>query len=84
MSDQSIQLPLPLPEAVQPWLTLNLEFHVIICHSTGCKGALTPRASSSRFDSSWLNILSSGSGSMIIKQSHYHLTRLCHCLGYQF
>lgn len=44
MSDQSIQLPLPLPEAVQPWLTLNLEFHVIICHSTGCKGALTPRA----------------------------------------
>ena len=44
MSDQSIQLPLPLPEAVQPWLTLNSEFHVIICHYTGCEGALSPSA----------------------------------------
>jgi hypothetical protein len=44
MSTESIQLPLPLPEALRPWLTLNTKFHVIICHSAGCQQALSPGA----------------------------------------
>ena len=42
MSSQSIQLPLPLPEAMQPWLMLNSEFCVIVCHATKCRQALSP------------------------------------------
>lgn len=44
MSSESIQLSLLLPEASRPWLTLNTEFHVIICHSAGCRQALSPGA----------------------------------------
>jgi hypothetical protein len=46
MSTNSIQLPLPLPEALRPWLTLNSEFYVIICYSTGCRQALSPGTTS--------------------------------------
>ena len=42
MLNQSIELPLPLPEALRPWLTLNSAFHVIACHVTGCQQALSP------------------------------------------
>ena len=42
MALQSIQLPLPLPEALRLWLVVNAEFHVIICHSAGCQQALSP------------------------------------------
>src|SRR5271156_1463625 len=42
MSSQSIQLPLPLPEAVQQWITFNTEFRVFLCHITGCQHALAP------------------------------------------
>jgi superfamily II DNA helicase RecQ len=44
MSNQSTQLPLPLPEGLRQWLTLNTEFHVLICHSAGCYQALSPGA----------------------------------------
>ena len=37
-----MQLPLPLPEALRPWLVVNAEFHVIICHTAGCQQALSP------------------------------------------
>jgi hypothetical protein len=36
-----MQLPLPLPEAVRPWLILNIEFHVIVCHTATCRQALS-------------------------------------------
>ena len=39
---QSIQLPLPLPDELRPWLTLNVEFHVILCHYYSCQQALSP------------------------------------------
>jgi hypothetical protein len=42
MSSQSIQLPLPLPDAARPWLTLNAEFRVIVCSATKCQQALSP------------------------------------------
>ena len=42
MSTELIQLPLPLPEALRPWLALNAEFYVIICHCAGCQHALSP------------------------------------------
>lgn len=42
MSTESWELPLPLPEVLRPWLTLNSEFHVIICHAAGCQQALCP------------------------------------------
>ena len=37
-------LPPPLPEALQPWLMLNHEFHVLICHGASCQQALSPSA----------------------------------------
>jgi hypothetical protein len=40
MSTNLIELPLPLPEALRPWLVLNLEFHVIICHAAECQQAV--------------------------------------------
>ena len=40
MSNQSAQLPLPLPEALRQWLILNPEFRVLIC--TDCQQALAP------------------------------------------
>ena len=42
MSTQGLQLPLPLPKALEQWLILNSEYYVIICHSTDCKQALRP------------------------------------------
>jgi hypothetical protein len=44
MSNQSAELPLPLPEALKSWLTLNIEYHVLICHGAGCQQALSPSA----------------------------------------
>jgi len=40
MSFKSLQLPLPLPEALRAWLVVNPIFHVIIC--TSCQQALQP------------------------------------------
>lgn len=37
-----MQLPLPLPDALRQWLTLNTEFRVLICYSAGCQRALAP------------------------------------------
>ena len=42
MSDQSIPLPLPLPEILQQWLIFNTKFHVLLCHTTGCQHAIAP------------------------------------------
>lgn len=42
MSSQSIQLPLPLPEELQPWLTINSEFHILLCYATSCQHAVAP------------------------------------------
>ena len=47
MSTESTQLPLPLPEVIRPWLTLNAEFYVLICHHASCQQALSPGAISS-------------------------------------
>ena len=44
MANQLAQLPLPLPEVLEQWLTLNAEFHVLICHSADCRQALSPGA----------------------------------------
>lgn len=44
MAYLSSQLPLPLPQALQPWLTLNPEYHVIICHRDKCQQAQAPTA----------------------------------------
>jgi hypothetical protein len=38
----SLLLPLPLPEVIRPWLVLNPEFRVIICHATECQQAINP------------------------------------------
>ena len=32
----------PLPEAVRPWLALNVEFGVLLCHASSCQQALCP------------------------------------------
>jgi len=39
-----MQLPLPLPEALRQWIAINAEYHVLVCHITGCQQALSPRA----------------------------------------
>ena len=39
-----MQLPLPLPEALRQWIAINAEYHVLVCHITGCQQALCPRA----------------------------------------
>jgi hypothetical protein len=39
-------LPLPLPEALRPWLVLNVDFYVIICNSASCQQALSLSATS--------------------------------------
>ena len=41
MSQERTQLPLPLPEAVRPWLVLNTDFHVIICCAPECQQVLS-------------------------------------------
>src|SRR5277367_5206510 len=46
MSLGSMPLPLPLPEALRPWLVLNVEFYAIICSSASCRQALSPSATS--------------------------------------
>jgi hypothetical protein len=46
MSNRLYQLPLPLPEALRQWLTVNIEFHVVLCHDTDCQHALTPASTS--------------------------------------
>jgi Orsellinic acid/F9775 biosynthesis cluster protein D len=42
MSNQSLQLLLPLPEGLKQWITVNAEFHVLLCHSAGCQQAHSP------------------------------------------
>jgi len=42
MSIESLRPPLLLPEVLQPWLAINWEFHVIICHTAGCMQAQSP------------------------------------------
>lgn len=44
MAGQLNQLPLPLPEVLRPWLTINIEYHVLICHAASCQRALSPGA----------------------------------------
>ena len=46
MPDQLNQLPLPLPDALRQWLTVNVEFHVVLCHAADCQHALTPASTS--------------------------------------
>jgi len=46
MSNHLLQLPLPLPNALRQWLTLNSEFCVLVCHDAGCQQALSPDATS--------------------------------------
>jgi hypothetical protein len=46
MSNQLSPLPLPLPEALRQWLTLNSEFRVLVCHDTDCQQAVSPDATS--------------------------------------
>ena len=46
MANDLVLLPLPLLEAVQPWLTLNSEYYVIICHCISCCYASCPGAAS--------------------------------------
>jgi hypothetical protein len=40
----SKQLPLPLPEVLEPWIKVNLEYHVLICCGNGCQQAQSPSA----------------------------------------
>jgi Orsellinic acid/F9775 biosynthesis cluster protein D len=42
MSTEPRELPLPLPEALRPWLALNVEFCVIVCYSADCQQAISP------------------------------------------
>jgi len=43
MSNDLNKLPLPLPEALQPWITLNDKFHVLICHCYSCQQVIRPK-----------------------------------------
>ena len=36
MTNQLNQILLPLPKALKQWITVNVEFHVLICHISGC------------------------------------------------
>lgn len=42
MSNISQRLPPPLPQALRPWLSINVEFHVIICTHHSCRQAIAP------------------------------------------
>ena len=44
MLNQLTQLPLLLPKELEQWLTLNIDFQVLICYSAGCHQALSPGA----------------------------------------
>ena len=44
MSDLSQQVPLPLPQILRPWLSINIEFHIIICSHHSCRQAISPHA----------------------------------------
>lgn len=42
MPEQAGQLLLPLPEVLQQWIILNVEYHVFLCYIPGCQHALAP------------------------------------------
>ncbi len=42
MSIQLRQVLIPLPEPLKQWISLNADFHVLICRSVGCEQALSP------------------------------------------
>jgi hypothetical protein len=42
MSAESVQLLMPLPEALRPWLALNTKFYIILCYYSCYQLALSP------------------------------------------